>query len=148
MPRYKRADFDEDDASSAGGFNSDLTGFINPNATQSQQLLSPSGESPTGSVSIQPMITASQISRDNLSSPPGISFFGSSTGKSFGLGSGGVGTRKIRKRNLWDRASPLEKFLLILTGLLGSVIIILISVLAAQTKPKEIELGSLNRSGN
>jgi hypothetical protein len=110
MPRYKKAEFDDEEASDVSNFPTDITitGIGNPNLSASGQQLA---------------AEAQENAHQKLSSPPGVSFFSSVSSVK----------RTGRRRSFWDRLSPFEKLMLIVIGFLTCVIIILISVLTAQS---------------
>lgn len=111
MPRYKKAEFDDEEASDVSNFPTDITitGIGNPNLSASGQHLA---------------AEAQEHAHQKLSSPPGVSFFSPVSS---------VTRTGRRRRSFWDRLSPFEKLMLIVIGFLTCVIIILISVLAAQS---------------
>ncbi|RWS12030.1 endothelin-converting enzyme 2-like protein [Dinothrombium tinctorium] len=119
MPRYKRADFEEEETSSASGFPTDLAGINNPSSQQQLLDTTPTAGSPTHPIVSQMRNTAN------------VAFFGPSFNSNKSTFSAG----RTRKRNFWDRASPLERVLTIVTILLASVIFILISIIFLSNKP-------------
>ena len=122
MPRYKKADFDDEEVSDASNFPTDvtITGIGNPNLSASGQQLA----------------AAQEQSQQKMSNSPGVSFLSP-------MGS----ARMSRRRSFWDRSSPFEKLLLIVIGCLSCVIIILISVLAAQSNTTlQVHVNTQNKS--
>ena len=121
MPRYKKADFDDDETSDVSNFPTDITiaGIGNPNLSASGQQLA-----------------STQEQSQKLTNSPGVSF----------LSPTGTSNRANRRRGFWDRSSPFEKLLLIVIGFLSCVIIILISVLAAQSNTTlQVHVSSQNK---
>jgi hypothetical protein len=110
MPRNKRTEFDDEEASDVSNFPTDITitGSGNPNLSVSDQQL---------------VTEAQEHAHQKLSSPPAVSFFSPVSSVK----------RADNRRSFWDRLSPFEKRMLIVIGFLTCVIIILISVLAVQS---------------
>lgn len=123
MPRYKKAEFDDDEASDVSNFPTDvtITGIGNPNLSASGQQLA----------------AAQEQNQQKMSNSPGVSF----------LSPMGAGNRMGRRRSFWDRSSPFEKLLLIVIGFLACVIIVLIAVLAAQSNTTlQVHVNTQNKS--
>lgn len=115
MLRYKRGDFDEDDVSDITAFPADIVNSgieLHPNLNTSGQKL-----------------VDDNSGRELPVSGASISFYK--------LTSKGPTTTTSRfkptRRGFWDRSSPFEKLLMAVSGFLGCIVIILISILAAQS---------------
>ena len=121
MSRYRRTDFDQDELCLKSEFDKmDVMGFTNPNSSDAQLFTSENtltGPDNNRALTItsykedeSPLPTASsETSEHILSKPIGL------TNTSVIINKG-----RLRKRNFWNRSSPLEKLLLI------SIIILII----------------------
>ncbi|XP_054159302.1 endothelin-converting enzyme homolog isoform X2 [Oppia nitens] len=128
MPRYTKTDFDDEDVSEVSTFPTDITitGIGNPN-------LSVSGQQLANEATIQ-----ENIHQKSSTTPPGVSFWSPVTGSA---------KSRVRRRSFWDRSSPFEKLLLIVIAFLSCVIIILISVLTAQSNTTlHVNVSTQNKS--
>ncbi|CAG2117658.1 unnamed protein product, partial [Medioppia subpectinata] len=124
MPRYKKTDFYDEEASDVSNFPTDITitGIGNPNLSASGQQLATE--------------TQEQIPQ-KFSNSPGVSF----------LSPVNATHKRLAKRGFWDRSSPFEKLLLIVIAFLSCVIIILISVLTAQSNTTfQVHVSTQNKS--